>query len=424
MGPGTRSALYICYFGVTEPLVATQVVAYLEELSRRGVEIHLLTFDARRFEPAEAQAITAKLAARGIRWHTLRYHRRPSLPATAYDVLVGTWKALQICREHHIALVHARSHVPAAMASIVKRMLGTRLLFDLRGLLAEEYADFGHWARSGVKFALTRRLEKRFYREADAVVVLTHRIKDELLETEEALRGREADITVIPCCVDLNRFRISPADRERVRRERSWSDRTVLTYVGSIGSWYLHRHMAAFLAAACREDPRVFFHVLTQSDPEAIETALRESGVPRHGYSIGRASGAELATLLAASDAGICFLEGASKRASSPTKIGEYMACGLPVITNRWGGDYVDVLRERRLGVVLDEFSEAGYAKAFGQLRLLLAEPDHASRARAFAEHELSLAAVGGARYARIYDKLLGPRPSIARRASQIGSRT
>lgn len=404
-----RASLYISYFGVTEPLVETQVVAYLAELSRRGVELHLLTFDAQRFEPTEAQAISARLASRGIRWHSLRYHRRPSLPATAYDVLVGAWKAAQICRRHGIGLVHARSHVPAAMASILKFALGCRVLFDLRGLLAEEYADFGHWSRAGLKFALTRRMEKRFYREADAVVMLTHRIKRELLETEEALCGREADVTVIPCCVDVDRFRVSPENRLRARRERGWLDRTVLTYVGRIGSWYLHQHMAAFVATACRQDPKVFFSVLTQSDPAPIENELRSAGVPRSCYSIGRAFGAELPALLGASDAGLCFLEGASTRASSPTKIGEYMAAGLPVITNPWGGDYVEVLRDRRLGVVLGEFSEPAYSAAFRDLRTLLTEPDHSARVRAFAEKELSLSAVGGPRYMAIYERLLAP---------------
>ncbi len=404
-----RASLYISYFGIAEPLVETQVVAYLAELSRRSVEVHLLTFDAQRFEPAEAHAISARLASRGIRWHSLRYHRRPSLPATAYDVLVGAWKAMQICRRHGIGLVHARSHVPAAMASILKRTLGCRVLFDLRGLLAEEYADFGHWSRGGLKFALTRRMEKRFYREADALVVLTHRIKRELLETEEALRGREADITVIPCCVDVERFRVSPEDRMRVRRERGWSDRTVLTYVGRIGSWYLHQHMAAFVATACRQDPGIFFSVLTQSDPAPIESELRGAGVPPSCYWVGRAFADELPALLGASDAGLCFLEGASKRASSPTKIGEYMAAGLPVITNPWGGDYVEVLRDQRLGVVLDEFSEPAFSAALRELRELLGEPDLTARVRSFADEELSLSAVGGARYASVYERLLAP---------------
>ena len=42
---GIRS-LYICYFGVREPLVQTQVLPYLRELvDELSLEVHLLTFE-------------------------------------------------------------------------------------------------------------------------------------------------------------------------------------------------------------------------------------------------------------------------------------------------------------------------------------------------------------------------------------------
>lgn len=415
--PPTRgAALYLCYFGIREPLVETQVVSYLTELARRGFEIHLLTFDTPGFTAEERCAISDRLGARGIHWHTLRYHRRPSLPATAFDVVIGAWTAWRIGRRHRVGLVHARSHVAAAMASVVKHLLQVPMLFDLRGLLAEEYADFGHWDRNGRKYKLTRHLEKRFYRTADAMVMLTHTIKRELLASEKALRGRDADVTVIPCCVDLDRFHLSAVDRFRLRRQRGWSERVVLAYSGRLGSWYRTREMAAFIAAAHRRDPRVYFNVLTLSGSESLRQALAEGGLTSADYSIRATSGSDMVASLGASDAALCFLEGASTRAASPTKIGEYLALGLPVVTNTWGGDYVDVLRERRLGVVLDEFTEAAYAKGFDELRAVLADPTHGERARSFAEKELALGSVGGARYARIYERLLGaenvaPRP-------------
>ena len=34
-----RKVLYICYYHVTEPLVQTQVLTYLRELARGGVEV-------------------------------------------------------------------------------------------------------------------------------------------------------------------------------------------------------------------------------------------------------------------------------------------------------------------------------------------------------------------------------------------------
>ena len=46
--------LYICYFGLREPLVQTQVLPYLRALAARGLGVHLLTF-----EPEMQRAWTA-----------------------------------------------------------------------------------------------------------------------------------------------------------------------------------------------------------------------------------------------------------------------------------------------------------------------------------------------------------------------------
>ena len=37
-------SLYLCYFGLREPLVQTQVLPYLRGVSASGVEVTLLTF--------------------------------------------------------------------------------------------------------------------------------------------------------------------------------------------------------------------------------------------------------------------------------------------------------------------------------------------------------------------------------------------
>jgi len=37
--------LYICYFGLREPLVQTQVLLYLREIMKDGVKVFLLTFE-------------------------------------------------------------------------------------------------------------------------------------------------------------------------------------------------------------------------------------------------------------------------------------------------------------------------------------------------------------------------------------------
>ncbi len=79
---GALRSLYVCYLSLEDPLVQTQVVAYLAGLSRLGHTIHLLTFETSRLTRSRRREIRAELAKKGIAWHGLRYHKRPSLLAT------------------------------------------------------------------------------------------------------------------------------------------------------------------------------------------------------------------------------------------------------------------------------------------------------------------------------------------------------
>ena len=103
-----------------EPLGQTQVLPYLRQLTERGVKFTLLSFEKpRAFTEAgklACEALKQELAQQGIEWHWLRYHQRPSLPATVFDVMHGIRYASRLVKRNKIELVHARSHIPATIA--------------------------------------------------------------------------------------------------------------------------------------------------------------------------------------------------------------------------------------------------------------------------------------------------------------------
>src|SRR5215207_4119807 len=115
--------LYICYFGLREPLVQTQVLPYLREVIKDGVVVKLLTFEPnldKKWTLEQIETEKEKLKASGIDWHILPYHKRPSLPATAYDVLNGVRYVLKLHRREKFDILHARVHIPALIAVLVK----------------------------------------------------------------------------------------------------------------------------------------------------------------------------------------------------------------------------------------------------------------------------------------------------------------
>ncbi|HEX8070876.1 MAG TPA: glycosyltransferase [Pyrinomonadaceae bacterium] len=407
----SASTLYICYFGVREPLVQTQVVPYLRQLTAAGVRAHLLTFEPQpvaQWPTDERDAVRARLAAQGIGWHALTYHKRPTLPATLYDIARGAQFARRLIRRERLDIIHARSHVAAAMGALAKRGTRARLLFDIRGFMPEEYTDAGVWPAGGHLYKLAKAAERRLLAAADGYVVLTEKAR-QILFPDAAQNGRARPVEVIPCCVDLAHFRgREAAARAEVRRELGVAARRVLVYVGSLGGWYLTDEMADLLAAAHRADPATFALILTQSPPAMITERLAARGLGPEDYLVRRVSPAEMPRYLSAADAALSFIKPCySKLSSSPTKMAEYLAAGLPVICNAGVGDVDELIETDRVGVLLREFDEASYRAALAELAELERDPDLRARCRRSADARLDLTRIGGPRYRRLYERLL-----------------
>ncbi len=402
------AVLYVCYLGVDEPLVATQVRPYLRALAARGHAVHLLTFEPLGHAADETDAVARTLAAEGIAWHALRYHRWPSLPATLYDIGRGVVRGFGLARRHGLRLVHARSHVGAAVALGLRALTRVPFVFDVRGLLPDEYADAGHWRRGGLKYRLAKAAERVFFRRAAAIVVLTETVRADLSKGGGPLASRSAaDVAVIPCCVDLGLHPWDEAAREAQRARRGWAGRRVLVYVGKLGMWYLDAEMARFFARARAQDPRAFLQVLTASPSEAMRRALAAADVPPDAFDVRAVAPGDVHAVLRAADAGLSLIQPCpSKRSSSPTKVGEYLAAGLPVVSTAGIGDCDRMLADGR-GVVLGALDDASLDRGARALQALLDDPLTRGRCRAFAEAELSLDRIGGPRYAAVYEAAL-----------------
>ncbi|MGH9942615.1 MAG: glycosyltransferase [Pyrinomonadaceae bacterium] len=410
--------LYLCYFGLREPLVQTQVLPYLRQLAVGGVvEVSLLTFEPelrRRWTPEDLDAERARLAAEGIRWFHLPYHKRPTLPATLYDVAAGARLALRAVRRHGIEVLHARGHVAALMGALAKRLARggggrPRLIFDIRGFMPEEYTDAGVWPEGGYLYRGTKRVERHLFAAADAFVVLTERAREILFPGCADTDARGRPVEVIPCCVDADRFQVAEGlSRADLRRELGVEGRRVVVYVGSFGGWYLTDEMTEFIAAAHRRDPRTFALILTQSAAAPVRERLLRLGLKPADFLADQVSPAEVPRYLKAADVAISLIRACySKQSSSPTKIAEYLASGLPVICNAGVGDLDQLIAEDRVGIVIREFTPDAYARALAELDELAAGDDLANRCRASARRRFDLKRVGGEKYRRLYRRLL-----------------
>ena len=418
MREGNLKTLYVCYFGLREPLVQTQVLSYLREIKKDGTRVSILTFEPNpqgTWTPDEIKTEKEKLAAEGIEWNFLTYHKRPSAPATLYDVLCGAFFIWRKARREKLDVIHARVHTPAMMGALAKKFMAGRkpkLLFDIRGFFPEEYTDAGVWKEDGWLYKSVKRIEKWLLKEADGFVVLTERARG-ILFPESAENGFDAagrPVEVIPCCVDLERFGAATEDsRREIRQKLNIGDRFALVYVGSFGGWYLTQETADFYGALKQRKPDAFALILTQSKPEMIEPLLRARGYTDKDFFIQKVKPSEIPLYLSAADAAVSFIKPCySKQASSPTKNAEYLACGLPLIVNGGVGDTTELTEADGTGVVIENFSPEGYRNALEKLDKMLEDKAAlAEKCRASARKRFDLFTVGGERYRRLYRNLL-----------------
>lgn len=408
------NALYICYFGLRQPLVQTQVLPYLRELKKDGHGITLLTFepDLRSEWTAEQEAeMRAKLSAEGIDWERLEYHKRPSAVATAYDIFCGAMRVRSIIGKKNIDILHGRVHVPTLMGALGRRFSQRKpkLLFDIRGFFPEEYTEAGIWPENGLIYRVVKRIERWLMKESDAFVVLTQKARailfPEALDSGTDQHGRPVE--VIPCCVDLKgRFAI---DRDELRAEYrdklGIGERYVIVHAGALGGLYLTEQIADLLKAAHDRDERTFALFLTQSDPQLIVPLLKERGFGEKDHFVANVPPSEMPGYLCASDVGLSFVKaGYATQSRSPTKIPEYLACGIPIIANHGVGDIDDLVAENGIGVIVDGSSEADYVAAVEEVRQVAFVPDDYVR---IAQEKFDLHLVGGRRYRNLYKRLI-----------------
>ena len=180
----------------------------------------------------------------------------------------------------------------------------------------------------------------------------------------------------------------------------------MLLYSGALGTWYLLEEMARFFSAVRRRQPAAHWLVLTAQPPEMVRAACRAQHIPPETVTVRAVPFAEMPEWLSLADGAVLFRRpGASLAGVCPTKIGECLACGVPVAVNAGIGDCDALIAHHRVGVTVPHLSAEANDAAAGALLALSRDP--ALRARCREASESFALERGVARYAETYVQLV-----------------
>ena len=403
------SVLYIASASISDPLIVSQVVRYLEQMQNSLCSCHLITFE--RDDAVDFVKTSEKLLAAGIHWHPIKAWKRVRSVGFWFDRSRALACARRIVAREAVDIVHCRSFLAGTLGRKL-RSDNVRFLYDMRGLWSLEKRDKGT-IRNPWMFNVAHGLEQKLFRDADHIVSLTHAGKRHLVEA-----GVRVPIDVIPTCVDLERFKRQRMSEDASGTVGSGTKSLNVVSAGTLGVGYLAGEMFRFAAMLKSTWPDASFRILTGSNREKVVSAAENAGLSATCLSVSKVSPEAVSHELSAADVGLCFVKPTdAKVASCPTKLGEYLACGLPVVATDGVGDVSDILQSNRVGVVVQHDDESSWQNVVEQLAKLLRDPELRKRCRRVAEQNFGLAD-GADNYLRIYDEMTGNLPAETRTAA------
>ncbi|MGI8654627.1 MAG: glycosyltransferase [Pyrinomonadaceae bacterium] len=394
--------LYIVYWGANESLGQSLVLPAITRLAMLGVRLTLVTFEKPEdlSNQTEMMKIRVLLEQHGVHWIPLRYHKRPKLPATAFDLLQGCAYSIAARLRARPDIIHARTYISGLIGLALAPLLRVKLVYHNEGFYPDEQVDAGVWKENSTPHRIAKFLERMMYEQADGIIALSHQSKREI-EALPNIKRKAIPVIVVPSCVDLERFQWQPSPPPSEKKMG-------LVYVGNVEGRYMFKAVARFAGIAYGETAGVSLRVLTRATPSLVASIIRAGKLPEEAWSVASVPHATIPMELAQQQAGLHFLpRGLSEHSGSPTKVGEYWACGLPVVITPNAGDTEQIIRRERVGVVISEHSDEAYRHAVGELQSLLKDPDLPQRCRHAAETHYALDPAC-ARQVALYRKVLG----------------
>jgi glycosyltransferase involved in cell wall biosynthesis len=408
------NTIFISLDGMTDPLGQSQVLPYLGGLSKLGYNFWIISLEKEEAFSKNRLAIENICNASNIKWHPIRYKNKLPIYSPFLNLKNVLSEAENVIRTNKINLLHCRAYFPSIVGLKIKKKHNIPFIFDMRGFFADERIDGGQWNLNNPIYKKVynyfKKKEKLFLTESAHNISLTYEALKHISAID--LKGKKlSPTTVIPCCADLNHFSIKDTSKENSNLLRKklniTAEKYVLVYLGAVGSWYMTNEMMQFFVELKKEKKEALFLILTAEEPKIVFDSAKKAGILFDDIRVIKASRKEVPEYLLFCDSSVFFIKPAfSKKASSPTKLGELLSMGIPVVCNSGVGDVNEIVTKSNTGVIVNDFKESTLNAAAKQI---LSYP-RGEKLREKAESVIDFFSLeeGIKRYASVYEKVVG----------------
>jgi glycosyltransferase involved in cell wall biosynthesis len=348
-----KNVLYLSIDGLLDPLGQSQIFPYLNKLSETNLSFFVCTIENKK-NKNKLETFKKKIKNNpSFNWNYFFFLKRKGKFNRLKEIILLYFLAIKIIFSKKIDILHSRSYLPMFFCILIKVFSKKKIIFDTRGSWFDERIDGGMLKKKGIDlflFKFLKKIEFIFFYFSNHIVFLT----DNGLQSVQNSYIAGKKYSVIPCAADYNFFNIiEKKEKDQLKDELKFEEKHIITYSGSIGSWYNFDQILDFFSRFNNINPNSRLIILTQSEINFtnLNLPLNLTGNITFMSSIR----SEIPKIIGISDVTLCFINKSfSKKFSSPTKVAESLACGVPVIYNEGIGDLNNDMKEMNSGFELN----------------------------------------------------------------------
>jgi len=327
-----------------EPLGESQVLNYLKKISITH-NIHLISFEKKAdiLDLQKFHGLKETCYAHKINWIPLRYSKLIRYVSSLKNILSLFLQASRILITNSIHIVHMRSYMPGVAVLPLKKIFRFSLIFDMRGLWADEKVDRLGWKKNQLRYKFFKFLETKLLRKSDSIITLTNNLKTYLIK--QGYDGNK--ITTIRTCANLDKF--YPMNLSSKNTNINFG------YLGSADTAYDIKPVLELFNQILSIQQNVKLKVFTKSDHKTIYEIANKIGIKHHYLDISFCNREDLNVAINELSVLLFYLKPSfSLLASMPTKIGESLACNVPIVCNAFNEDIQEMMSEHDAGKLIE----------------------------------------------------------------------
>ncbi len=316
-----KYCLYITYDGLLDPLGNSQILPYLEGLSDSGFKLIVLSFEKTDRTNKLIDELNKRLKSKNITWIYLAFKKQ--FLGYFRRILKSCYLLNKTLKNKNIILFHTRGILTAIIYFICR--LKCPFIYDIRAF-AGEYIDCGRVKSNSIFAYSLIFFEKFLINLSSGIIVLD---KSGSLFLKKNFKRLKAEIKVIPTCTNFKDFPI--IDK---RFEENNKEYYKFVFLGGAKFPYRPDLALIFIKKLLENNINCKIDFINERDQDDIRKVCNDLNIPIENYDIFSLPQKEVPSYLVNYHSGFIFnTSGEWRKMSSPTKLGEYLAAGLHIIS-------------------------------------------------------------------------------------------